>query len=109
MTPIYSPWSRELAARLIEAGLDVHLLDFEQGTAGGGYLKACAEKQHESIQGLLSRVTFHPLRSRLTSALRHATCAPQVARIGRACKLDALLPLNAGGFALTAFLSGFRP
>lgn len=105
-----SPWCRELANRLIQHGVDVHIIDFAKPLKGAAYLSASDAFQRKEIQALRERAAgVHHLAWLADSRFRYLASAPQLARICRLTRSDVLLTLYGGGNALAAFTSGVRP
>jgi L-malate glycosyltransferase len=106
---LLSPWSRELALRLVELGLDVVVVDFRTPRSAG-YLGERAGLHRESIARLEGAgVEIRLVESRFTGLLRFVTAAGALRRTVRASGADILLTLYGGGFALISWLSRFRP
>ena len=108
--PIASPWAREAAVNLARSGrCEVHVLDFAL-TAPGSYLTAEDPCQRDDIRALAGDVaSVDTIGAMPASGLRYLLAAPLLAARLRGLDADVLLVLYAGGSALMAMLSGFRP
>jgi glycosyltransferase involved in cell wall biosynthesis len=110
LMPLSSPWSRSIAAELASLGHFVHLIDFENTNTDGSYLLPDDYFQAQSINDLRRKAAHvHLLRSLYRSNVRYITCSFELQRICRDFRIDVLLSLYGGGWALLAYLSGFRP
>jgi glycosyltransferase involved in cell wall biosynthesis len=108
--PLDSPWSREAALRLVEAGAEVHVIDFAPDAESARVLAHQDSVHGQGIRRLRESVAeVHFIKSRVTSKLRYFLCPRQLKRICRRCKADFLLTLWGGGWATMTYLSGVRP
>jgi glycosyltransferase involved in cell wall biosynthesis len=106
---VASPWSREAAVQLSEAGHEIHVIAFREDREST-YLPAIDGLQSSGFRRLQDSVAaVYFLRSPTRSELRYLLLAPALRRILRQSAAEALLSLYAGGFAAMAFASGFRP
>ena len=105
-----SPWSRDIVTILGDLGVEVHVIDFESPGSEAAYMAFQDTKQASSIEGFKQRIAdLHLLRSAHTSGLRYLTGAAEVRKICKRIDASLLLTLYAGGSAMMAWASGFRP
>ncbi len=105
-----SPWARNLALALADAGCEIHFFSFDSIGTGIGYLKDVPEAHREAEQDFAARgVHLHKLPLLGPGLIKYVLVAPILYRRAKALQLDALLAIYAGGFGLMALLSGIRP
>jgi L-malate glycosyltransferase len=109
LMPVASPWAREIAMQLQRLGAEVHSVDFASDAPNiyiskqDGFQKDDLRELRESISGL------HLLASPTSGLSRHFFGVPALRRLITRVRPDRLLTLYGGGFAMLAWLSGFRP
>lgn len=107
---IASPWARETALNMARSGHQVHVIDFETPGAEQAYLNREDHFQEASIRAFEKSVDrVHLIRAPTLGAIRYWTSGIALRRILKNIEAESLLTLYGGGFALTAFLSGYRP
>lgn len=103
------PWSRPTAASLQALGHEVHVFDFEEGEQDGftnARTPGILEDFKEFERGIAG---VHLVPTKLRGKSKYLFVLPRVRRLIRLIQPDILLTLYGGGFALMAYLSGFRP
>lgn len=103
-----SPWSRDTALALRRAGLQVHVVDFDDSNIAS-YITVRDSFQRSAIEQFRREVdAVHSLGS-TPAPLRYFVAASRLRNLLDKCNADVLLTLYGGGFAMMAYLSGFRP
>ena len=99
-----SPWARDFAVRLQRLGHAIHAVDYEKPWRQDlAYLTKEDSFQHDSIAHFRSEIAgVHFLRSRFTSAVRHFATVPMLQRILDEQRVEVVLSLYGGGYALLA-------
>lgn len=104
-----SPWLPEVLDGFVDAGFEVHLLHVfmeEQHT----YIDAKSESVMRESSRIQARVaSFQKLELKGRGMLKYFRLASMVRAAMRSLDVECLLTLYAGGFGLSAFLSGYRP
>ena len=104
-----SPWSRQIVSQLVNLGHKIQLIEFLDPSRENTKITN-QNSQSEDIRIFYESVSeVHLLDSRYKSNLKYIDQALRVNRICKKCKIDVLLTLYGGGFALTAWLSRFHP
>jgi glycosyltransferase involved in cell wall biosynthesis len=99
-----SPWSLEVADSLKDQGHEAHVLSFSIPVEGG------VRAVQSDVDVAMRRYDTVNLLSQAGSAhWRHLAMVVELRRLTRRLQPDLLLCLYGGGFALSAYLSGFRP
>lgn len=103
------PWSRPMAAMLQSFGHEVHVFDFADDLEKG-YLSSENAGIASDFDEFRSQVAgVHLSHPPAKNQLRYVLYARKFRRLAEALGVDMTLTLYGGGFALMAYLSGFRP
>ena len=105
----YCPWSRSTAAAIQGLGHQVHVVDFSD-EYGEGYINSSVpgiRKDADALEKMVSGV--HLVDPPLKNKTRYVLGAFRLHQLAKRLEVDAVLSLEGTGFALLAFLSGFRP
>jgi glycosyltransferase involved in cell wall biosynthesis len=106
---IASPWSRDVALQVARAGHEVHIID-PQNSEAVGYIGREDECQKAAILALRESVAaIHSIAYAGRGARGVVNLAWRLRRILQDVHADVLSTLYGGKFALTAYMSMFRP
>lgn len=104
-----SPWSRPAAATLQSLGHEVHVFDFAD-VSENGYVSRKIAGIVSDFDAFRSEVSgIHLVPAPAENQLRYVLYARRFRRLAETLGVDLVLTLYGGGFALMAYLSGFRP
>lgn len=107
---IGSPWSREVALLIANAGHEVFVIDFVTDDWSDNYIKRNDGYQVGDIVAFESAVAgIRLLRTIWKSNFRYLSCAGQLRQNLVNDQIEILLTLYGGGNATMAWLSAFRP
>src|SRR5688500_3172250 len=109
LMPLASPWARMMATQLQTLGAEVHAIDFASD-APDSYVSQRDDFQAGEVRKLGSTLAgVYLMRTKTTGRFRHILAVPALRRILKQVRPDLLITLYGGGFAVLAWLSGFRP
>lgn len=107
---IHSAWSRKIAAQLADLGVEVHVIAFTEDEKNDDQTVVKNVHTLNDIKQMSDAIAgTHEIHLKRSSNLNYITQASKLGKICRDNKIDLLFTLYGGGFALSAYLSGFRP
>jgi glycosyltransferase involved in cell wall biosynthesis len=104
----FSAWSQQIALGLSEQGYEVHIVDFRENADAA--LAKSSDGIRDDYEKFTRRVaSIHLMGTPPIGKARFLWAAPQLRRLASRTRAQLILTLYGGGFALTAYASGFRP
>jgi len=105
----FSPWAQPIALALQSRGHDVHVFDFHNDLDDGHVSPDIPGVLADYEKFISQMAGIHIVDSPRLGRGIYLWAAPVLRRLARNVRADMILTLYGGGFALMAYVSGFRP